>query len=390
MVAVNTNVFVAPTAGQNVAYQLQINGLIAGGSLRPALILGSLLFDGSVGTPDARLKNVTLYEVPSHAGLLASDIAFLKAALPAVYPDVTAALQVLPSGEITLEGTALGGYNEWMSAMVLTVGPEVILPAVTPTFDPFSLVPGVPTAGPVLKVVTIDVPPLSTVTVCPAPDPGFVRVTGNSYTGPGLGVFISSYPIGASASFILSLIDPVFLGVPLLADNADVINPGTLHGVLQQRIVFGPGETLDLQNLDAVNTIRVTTGYIDVPNTGIGLIRVATTGTTPVTIVPAPTDPSKLRVPFWPESFPNSIATNKYAMSPAYWVQRDTVVHTGRTKQFGEVYTSSDPIPAAPAELAVLLLLPVVPFTGAITFEFTEATVTDEGLIIGAYQDVDA
>jgi len=382
MVAVNTNVFVAPTAGQNVAYQLQINGLIAGGSLRPALILGSLLFDGSVGTPDARLKNVTLYEVPSHAGLIASDIAFLKAALPAVYPDVTAALQVLPSGEITLEGTALGGYNEWMSAMVLTVGPEVILPAVTPTFDPFSLVPGVPTAGPVLKTITIDVPPLSTVTVCPAPDPGFVRVTGNALFGPGMGTFVSCYPFGGSANFILSLIDTVFLGVPVAGGTATVIDPyASPVGIIGARLVFGSTETLDLQNLDAVNTIRVTTGYIDVPSTGISLIRVATNGTTPVTIVPAPLA-GKLRVPFLPETFHDT-----FSIAGNYWVQLDSIGHTGLVKQLGEAYSVFG-VGAAPV-LQPLLLLPAT-LTSPITFELLEATVTDEGLIIGAYQDVDA
>ena len=382
MVAVNTNVFVAPTVGQNVAYQLQINGLIASsGVLRPALIVGSLLFDGSVGNPDVRLKNVTLYEVQPNAGPIGANIAFLKAALPAVYPDVNAALQVLPSGEITLEGTAIGGYNEWVSAMVLTVGPEVILPAVSPTFDPFSLVPGAPTLGPVLKVLTIDVPPLSTVTVLPAPDPGFVRVTGNSLTGRGLGIFVSAYPFGGTAAYNLLLIDTVFLGVLLAPGTASGVNPASPSAF--PRIVFGSAETLDLQNLDAVNTIRVTTGYIDVPSTGIGLIRQATNGTTPVTIVPAPL-PGKLRVPFLPETFENI-----FSGTVAYWLQRDTVFHTGLLKQLGEVYSGFGTIAPAPITAQGLLLLPVT-LTSPITFELFEATVTDEGLIIGAYQDVDA
>jgi hypothetical protein len=379
--ATNTNVFVAPTVGEIVAYQIQINGLLAvnsNGGLRPAVWIGSLLFDASVGTPDARLKNVVLHELQSIVGLRNPTNIFLKAALPAVYPDVSAAVQVLATGEITLELSAGFGPGSGWSNLVLTVSPEMVLP---PGFDPIVAVPGEPTLGPVLKTITIDVPPLSTVTICPAPDPGFVRVTGNNLTGSGLGIFVSAYPFGGTAAYNLLLIDTVFLGVLLRTGTADFVDPNNPSAFT--RLVFGSAETLDLQNLDAVNTIRVTTGYIDVPSTGISLIRVATNGTTPVAIVPAPFA-GKLRVPFYPDTF-----ENMFSAVVAYWLQRDTVFHTGLLKQLGEVYSGSGTIAPAPITAQGLLLLPVT-LTSPITFELFEATVTDEGLIIGAYQDVDA
>jgi hypothetical protein len=177
------------------------------------------------------------------------------------------------------------------------------------------------------------------------------------------------------------LIDTVFLGVLLLPQTAALVT--TSVPSVFPRIVFGSAETLDLQNLDAVNTIRVTTGYIDIPSTDISLIRQATNGTTPVTIVPAPL-PGKLRLPFIGPSLGGSFSFG----TASYWLQRDTIGHTGLVKQLGEVYTGSS-ISAAPEGADAFIQLPAT-LTSPITFELLEATVTNEGLIIGAYQDVDA
>jgi len=130
---VNTGVIVAPTAGQNVMYQYQANGIgaIHSGGFSPRMYLGALWFGDTAGTPDTRLRFGMIHRVGSYnavpilPGMDSPYFQFEGAFTP--YPDVNNTVQVLSTGEITLGMNNNTGGAGWCN-LVLTVSPEMILP----------------------------------------------------------------------------------------------------------------------------------------------------------------------------------------------------------------------------------------------------------------------
>jgi len=138
---VSTGVIVAPTAGENVFYQYQINGITAvkSNGFAPRMWLGALLFSDGFGTPDVRLVQGVIWEVRPQVPLTPLEGTvypeFPGASSLTLYPDVSLGTQVLSTGEITLGMNNGGGSDGWCN-LVLTVSPEMILP---PGFFPLVL-----------------------------------------------------------------------------------------------------------------------------------------------------------------------------------------------------------------------------------------------------------
>ena len=130
---VNTGVIVAPTAGQNVMYQYQANGIgaVHGGGFSPRMYLGALWFGDTAGTPDTRLRAGMIHRVGPYLPLSAIPgefspyFQFEGGFTP--YPDVTNTVQVLSTGEVTLGMNNNAGTAGWCN-LVLTLSPEMILP----------------------------------------------------------------------------------------------------------------------------------------------------------------------------------------------------------------------------------------------------------------------
>jgi len=130
---VNTGVIVAPTAGERVMYQYQINGISAvhQNGFAPRMWLGALWFESGPGTPDARLAFGIVYQV-ANLGPPPGPIGFSSPTLTpdaayTTYPDVAASVQVAASGEISLGVFNSAGDDGWCN-LVLTLSPEMILP----------------------------------------------------------------------------------------------------------------------------------------------------------------------------------------------------------------------------------------------------------------------
>ena len=131
---VNTGVIVAPTAGERVMYQYQINGISAVhfSGFAPRMWLGALWFESGPGNPNARLAFGIVYQA-ANLGLPPGGAGFDYPALASAgngyttYPDVAASVQVAASGEISL--TMFNGADDdgWCN-LVLTLSPEMILP----------------------------------------------------------------------------------------------------------------------------------------------------------------------------------------------------------------------------------------------------------------------
>lgn len=226
------------------------------------------------------------------------------------------------------------------------------------------------------RVQRTTVPPLTTVTVIGGPAAGFIRLAGD-YLGNRIQVMVSSLTPGY-VNFYAFLNGP-FGAVRVGGGSVS----GEYEGGQMACPILAPGESLTVQNLDAVESLSVLVTYTDFPNTDWTFIRVPTNGMTPVTLMSAaPAGKSRVLC-----THPAALLLAPEEVSGVWYFNRDDVAHGLRILN-GTAPVVNFPLGSiGPVQVQEFTFFSV-DSSGALTALLRESTNTVEGLLVAAYREL--
>lgn len=238
-----------------------------------------------------------------------------------------------------------------------------------------------------LGVVRTTVGPLDTSIVIGPPPPGKVRfvntVTNDPSQGP-VGMWLRTAD-GINNAAFNAYFDGAF-GTLFLTTGAStgLYGPSPL-----QLPALIEGETFSIQNLDSTYAIDVVVTFVerDLDEEGLVPFRVATNGTTPVDIVPAPPTDKAHQL----ASAPAMPGDGGYPCT-AWYFNLDTIAH-GFQVRSNDAIMDNYPTGAIPDGLPTFFGSSAYTLREGITsvdFALAEATATTESLVVGLYRVIDS
>jgi len=230
---------------------------------------------------------------------------------------------------------------------------------------------------PTLKYQHTTIAALSRVPVLPSPAAGFLRVFGALVSPAGIGVIAwSTGPSGGDLAELFQVGGAFGAGVRA---GFQSVNPGFLAVFVNNLGVLKAGESLELDNQSATNTLDVDVSYVDIPDAGVTAFRVPTNGAVPAVLIPSPLA-GKLFAPWQPPAFVGYAS----AQQPCWFNNRDAAFADFTFKKTGTVWSQNGA--QSPGQLSVISQPTIAP--GEIfTVELSGPAAT-EPLVWGTYAEV--